>query len=89
MLATIEKRCRVGNDVVSLCKVCEASIQICKDCGNDEALILTIKTLTTRRSRKSKAIATIVEKAMPWAIISLDADGSPVVAPNSSKLIET
>jgi 26S proteasome regulatory subunit N5 len=89
VLAAIEKRCRVGNDLVSLCKVCEASIQICKDSGNDEALILTIKTLTTRRSQKSKAIATIVEKAMPWAITSVDADGSPVVAPNSAKLVET
>jgi 26S proteasome regulatory subunit N5 len=89
VLAAMEKRCRVGNDVVSLCKVCEASIQICKDCRNDEALIATIKTLATRRSQKSKAVATIVQMVMPWVIIGVDPEGSPVVAPNSAKLIET
>jgi 26S proteasome regulatory subunit N5 len=49
---------------------------------------MTIKTLSSRRSQKSKAIAAIVEKAMPWAIISSD---GPVVAvvPNSAKLVET
>lgn len=89
VLAGMEKRCRVGNDVASLCKVCEASIQICKDCGNDDVLVVTIKTLATRRSQKSKAVASVVQKVMPWVITGVDPDGSPVVAPNSAKLIET
>mmetsp|Transcript_20000 Transcript_20000/g.28463 ORF Transcript_20000/g.28463 Transcript_20000/m.28463 type:complete len:480 (+) Transcript_20000:23-1462(+) len=82
LLAAVEKRCRVGNDVGSLCKVCEASMQLCKDCGDDEALIATIKVLSTRRSQKSKAIAAIVHKAMPWAI-------DVVPNNNNAKLVET
>mmetsp|Transcript_14322 Transcript_14322/g.30517 ORF Transcript_14322/g.30517 Transcript_14322/m.30517 type:complete len:474 (-) Transcript_14322:134-1555(-) len=72
LLAALEKRCRVGNDTPSLVKVCEASLDLCHTVGDDEALLATLKTLSTRRSQKSKAIASLVSKCLPWVI---DADG--------------
>lgn len=68
LLASIEKRARVGNDTPSLVKICEASLQLCKDCNDEESLIDTIKMLTTRRSQKSKAIGACVNKAIPWVL---------------------
>jgi 26S proteasome regulatory subunit N5 len=70
LLASIEKRARVGNDTPSLLKVCEASLQLCKDCNDEESLIDTIKMLTTRRSQKSKAIGACVNKTLPWVLES-------------------
>ena len=75
LLTALEKRCRVGNDLVSLTKVCEACLQLCKDCGDDDALVATLKTLSTRRSQKSKAIAALVHKALPWALKEAQAGG--------------
>mmetsp|Transcript_46583 Transcript_46583/g.68838 ORF Transcript_46583/g.68838 Transcript_46583/m.68838 type:complete len:461 (+) Transcript_46583:106-1488(+) len=68
LLAALEKRCRVGNDTPSLVKVCETSLQLCKDCNDDEALAATLKTLATRRSQKSKAVSALVSKAIPWVL---------------------
>jgi 26S proteasome regulatory subunit N5 len=70
LLASIEKKARVGNDTPNLVRVCEASLQLCKDCNDDESLVATIKTLTTRRSQKSKAIAACVNKVCPWVLDS-------------------
>lgn len=70
LLASIEKRARVGNDVPSLLKVCEASLQLCKDCNDDESLIATLKNLTTRRSQKTKAISACLNKCIPWVLDS-------------------
>jgi 26S proteasome regulatory subunit N5 len=67
LLASIEKRARIGNDTPSLVKVCEASLQFCKDCNDDESLIATLKNLTTRRSQKTKASA-CVNKCIPWVL---------------------
>jgi 26S proteasome regulatory subunit N5 len=68
LLASIEKKARVGNDTPNLVRVCEASLQLCKDCNDDESLVATIKNLTTRRSQKTKAIAACVNKACPWVL---------------------
>jgi len=68
LLAALEKRCRVGNDSPSLVRVCEASLQLCKDCSDDEALVATLKNLATRRSQKTKAVSALVHKAMPWVL---------------------
>jgi 26S proteasome regulatory subunit N5 len=68
LLASIEKRARIGNDTPSLVKVCEASLQFCKDCNDDESLIATLKNLTTRRSQKTKAISACVNKCIPWVL---------------------
>ena len=68
LLASIEKRARIGNDTPSLVKVCEASLQFCKDCNDDESLISTLKNLTTRRSQKTKAISACVNKCIPWVL---------------------
>lgn len=74
LLAALEKRCRVGNDTPSLVKVCEASLELCHEAGDSEALLATLKTLSTRRSQKSKAIASLVSKCLPW-VVDVDGDG--------------
>eukprot|EP00592_Proboscia_alata_P010582 CAMPEP_0194352606 /NCGR_PEP_ID=MMETSP0174-20130528/1037_1 /TAXON_ID=216777 /ORGANISM="Proboscia alata, Strain PI-D3" /LENGTH=464 /DNA_ID=CAMNT_0039120791 /DNA_START=43 /DNA_END=1437 /DNA_ORIENTATION=+ len=76
ILAALEKRCRVGNDSPNLVKVCETSLQLCKDCSNDEALIATLKTLSTRRSQKTKAVSALVSKALPW-VLDMSEDAKP------------
>jgi 26S proteasome regulatory subunit N5 len=68
LLAALEKRCRVGNDSPNLVRVCEASLQYCKDAGEDELLITTLQTLATKRSQKSKAVLALVHKSLPWCI---------------------
>lgn len=73
LLAALEKRCRVGNDTPSLVKVCEASLELCREARDDESLLATLKTLSTRRSQKSKAIACLVSKCLPWVVE--DSDG--------------
>ena len=74
LLAALEKRCRVGNDTPSLVKVCEASLELCHTASDSEALLATLKTLSTRRSQKTKAIASLVSKCLPW-LVAVDDDG--------------
>ena len=68
LLAALEKRCRVGNDTPNLVRVCEASLQLCKDAGDEELLITTLQTLSTRRSQKTQAVRALVQKSMPWCV---------------------
>lgn len=68
LLFALEKRCRVGNDTPSLVRVCETCLQLCSDSGDEEALISTLKSLATKRSQKSKAVAALVNKASPWVV---------------------
>jgi 26S proteasome regulatory subunit N5 len=68
LLAALEKRCRVGNDNKSLVRVCQASLEYCHEQGDDEALLTTLQTLSTRRSQKTAAIKALVEVAMPWCV---------------------
>lgn len=68
LLAALEKRCRVGNDSTNLVRVCEASLQYCKDAGDNETLVTTLQTLATRRSQKTQAVRALVEKAIPWCL---------------------
>ncbi|KAL7529361.1 hypothetical protein ACHAWF_002950 [Thalassiosira exigua] len=87
LLAALEKRCRVGNDTPSLVKVCEASLDLCREAGDSEALLATLKTLSTRRSQKSKAIASLVAKCLPW-VVDAEGDGFtplPVEGDEASK----
>lgn len=74
LLYALEKRCRIGNDTPSLVKVCEGCLQLCKDVGDEESLISTIETLSTRRSQKSKAIGALVSKTLPW-VLQVDVGG--------------
>jgi 26S proteasome regulatory subunit N5 len=69
LLAALEKRCRVGNDNTSLARVCEASLKFCKEAGDEEALLLTLETLSTRRSQKTSAIKALVTTAIPWCVV--------------------
>jgi 26S proteasome regulatory subunit N5 len=68
ILAALEKRCRTGNDVPNLVRVCEASLQYCKDAGDTEVLLTTLQTLVTRRSQKTKAVSAMVHKSLPWCL---------------------
>jgi len=68
MMAALEKKCRTGNDTPNLVRVCEASIEYCKDAGDYEMLLTTLQTLSTRRSQKQAAIKALVHKAMPYCI---------------------
>lgn len=68
LLAGLEKRCRVGNDNASLSRVCEASLQLCRTAGDNDALIATLQTLATRRSQKTLAIQALVSTALPWCV---------------------
>jgi len=68
LLTALEKRCRVGNDRSNLVRVCEASLGLCKEVGDDEMLLATLQTLSTRRSQKQAAIKALVHKSMPYCI---------------------
>lgn len=68
MLTALEKRCRVGNDTPNLVRVCEASLQFCKDASDDEMLVTTLQTLSTRRSQKQAAIKALVHKSIPFCV---------------------
>jgi len=68
LLMALEKRCRVGNDNASLIRVCQASLQACRDAGDHDAILSTLNTLATRRSQKSAAIKALVETSFPWCV---------------------
>jgi len=68
LLAGHEKRCRLGNDTPSLVKVCELSLQLCKDCGDEERLVATLNSLVSKRNQKTKAISAMVQKAIDWVL---------------------
>jgi len=86
LLFALEKKCRVGNDSPSLVRVCEACIQLCRDRNDEEALINTLKSLATKRSQKSQAISSLVQKASPWIV---QEDGFTPIAVSSDKEKET
>lgn len=69
LLAALEKRCRVGNDNKSLARVCEASLNACREVGDEEALLQTLQTLATRRSQKTSAIRALVQTSIPWCLV--------------------
>lgn len=69
LLAALEKRCRVGNDNLSLARVCKTSLELCKEAGDEEALLSTLQTLSTRRSQKTGAVKALVQTAMPWCVV--------------------
>lgn len=83
LLFALEKKCRVGNDTPSLIRVVEASLQLCKYCSDDEALISTLKTLSSRRSQKSKAVSALLSKALPWVL--KDDSFTPLEVTNDSQ----
>jgi 26S proteasome regulatory subunit N5 len=78
LMAALEKRCRVGNDNSSLVRVCESSLKLCHECGDNDALLSTLKTLATRRSQKSAAVSKLVHTALPW-VLKTEEDGTSIV----------
>lgn len=82
LLFALEKKCRVGNDMPSLIRVCDACIQLCRDHNDEEALTNTLKNLATKRSQKSQAISSLVHKASPWVV---QEDGYTPIAASGEK----
>jgi 26S proteasome regulatory subunit N5 len=68
LLSALEKRCRVGNDSTNLVRTCEASLHLCRDAGDDDALLTTLTSLATRRSQKVAAISALVKTCLPWCV---------------------
>eukprot|EP00978_Attheya_sp_CCMP212_P005168 scaffold11448_cov44-Attheya_sp.AAC.4 len=68
LLGGLEKQCRIGNDLPNLVRVCEASMQLAKDSGDDAVVVQTLEHLASRRSQKTKAITALVAKCLPWVL---------------------
>jgi len=68
LLAALEKRCRVGNDNPSLVRVCETSLKLCKQAGDEATLLTTLQSLATKRSQKTSAVKALVQTALPWCV---------------------
>jgi hypothetical protein len=69
LLSALEKRCRTGNDNASLARVCETAVRSCKEAGDDEAVLQTLTSFSTKRSQKMAAIKALVSTALPWCIV--------------------
>ena len=69
LLAGVEKKCRLGNDNASLIRVCKASLELCYNAHDVDALVSTLETLSTRRSQKTAAVRALVETALPWCVV--------------------
>jgi 26S proteasome regulatory subunit N5 len=82
LLASLEKRCRVGNDNKSLVRVCKASLECCYELKDEEALLTTLQALATKRSQKTVAIKALVETALPWCVTE---PYTPLVVPEDKK----
>ena len=65
LLASVEKKARVGNDTPSLIQICQACLSLCIQSKNYEILKDTLLMLTSRRSQKLKAIECCVNQVMP------------------------
>lgn len=85
LLYALEKRCRTGNDNASLARVCEAAVKSCKEAGDDEAMVHTLITMSTKRSQKMAAIKALVTTALPWCVV--DMYTPTPVANDSEKLV--
>lgn len=68
LLSALEKQCRVGNDNPSLVRVCEESLKLCRQVGDEDAMVDTIQSLVTRRSQKTSAVKALVQTALPWCV---------------------
>lgn len=68
VLFAMEKKCRTNNDAPSLVRVCETSVQLCREAGQVDALVSTLQALATRRSQKSAAVKAMVTMCLPWCV---------------------
>lgn len=82
LLSALEKRCRTGNDNASLARVCETAVKSCKEAGDDEAVLQTLTTFSTKRSQKMAAIKALVTTALPWCVVDTY---SPVKVANEAE----
>jgi 26S proteasome regulatory subunit N5 len=66
ILFALEKKCRLGNDILSLKKVVLAMVNLCYDKGNWEKLNTTLSTIAKRHQQSRHAISAVIEKAIEW-----------------------
>ncbi|CAM9673880.1 unnamed protein product [Phaeothamnion confervicola] len=66
VLMSLERNCRVGNDITNLKEVVLAMIRLCKDAGEWEQLNATLALISKRRAQHPKATAAMVQEAMGW-----------------------
>jgi hypothetical protein len=53
ILTALKKRCCLGNNTPSLVRVCKASLELCRESNDPEALLAMLRTLSTCRSQKT------------------------------------
>jgi len=66
LLMALEKKCRVGNDIASLKKVCEHAVKVCAEVGDWDKMVHTLNFVAKRRSQKNGAIGEAVKEGMAW-----------------------
>mmetsp|Transcript_6489 Transcript_6489/g.8394 ORF Transcript_6489/g.8394 Transcript_6489/m.8394 type:complete len:459 (+) Transcript_6489:31-1407(+) len=66
ILFALEKKCRLGNDILSLKKVVLAMVHLCHDKGNWEKLNTTLTTIAKRHQQSRHAISAVIEKVVEW-----------------------
>lgn len=72
ILFALEKKCRLGNDILSLKKVVLAMINLCFDNGNWTKLNTTLTTISKRHQQSRHAISAVIEKSVEWIDITPD-----------------
>jgi 26S proteasome regulatory subunit N5 len=66
ILFALEKKCRLGNDILSLKKVVVGMINICHEKGNWSKLNTTLSTISKRHQQSRHAISAVIERAVEW-----------------------
>eukprot|EP00639_Heterosigma_akashiwo_P004874 CAMPEP_0194575424 /NCGR_PEP_ID=MMETSP0292-20121207/10913_1 /TAXON_ID=39354 /ORGANISM="Heterosigma akashiwo, Strain CCMP2393" /LENGTH=439 /DNA_ID=CAMNT_0039427207 /DNA_START=77 /DNA_END=1396 /DNA_ORIENTATION=- len=66
LLTSVEKKCRLGNDVANLKEVILTMVRLCRKAENWEQLNSTLTVLSKRRSQNTKAITGMVRTSMEW-----------------------
>ena len=62
----LEKKCRVGNDLASLKRVCLHAVTVCGEATNWDKMVHTLNFIAKRRSQKNGAIGEAVKEGMSW-----------------------
>mmetsp|Transcript_995 Transcript_995/g.1258 ORF Transcript_995/g.1258 Transcript_995/m.1258 type:complete len:438 (-) Transcript_995:270-1583(-) len=66
LLTTVEKKCRLGNDVKNLKEVILTMVKLCRKANNWEQLNSTLTVISKRRSQNNKAVTAMIQEAMKW-----------------------
>jgi len=66
LLLSLEKKCRLGNDIMSLTRTVVAMITLCHERGDWAKLNTTVGIINRRHQQSKHAIIAIIDKAMEW-----------------------